>query len=150
MKDEEMSCEELYYAYDLTENQQRKWLIKISRHWLKKSINLKLNKVVIETLDVVEKYIKGQATEEELKKASAAAYAAAYAAYAARSAAYAAYASTTAAYDATAYAAASAASAAYAATVYAVAARSADGYKELLLEVINEMDEFERIIRRKM
>jgi len=140
MKDEEMSCEELYYAYDLTENQQRKWLVKISRYWLEKSIDQEINKVVIETLDVVEKYIKGQATKEDLQNAASSATAAApytYAFPAAAAAITAARAASLSAADASAATVAADSSAAYAV------------YKELLLEVINEMDEFERTIRKK-
>jgi len=142
-KDEEMLLKELYYAYDLTENQNRKWLVKISRHWLEKSIDQELNKIVIETLDVVEKYIKGQATDEELEKASS--FAVTTAAFATSSA------TSTAAFTA-AYAASSASDtyAASSAADVSTAFWAGAAYKKMLLEIINEMDEFERTIRRKI
>jgi len=154
-KDEEMSCQELYESYDLSEKQQRKWLVKISRYWLEKSKDEETNKVVIETLDIVERYIKGQATKEDLQKAAGVAWAAvvvasdpnfAFNSALGQAAAWA----ITYAFDAadTAYAALAFAHAAVWPTDYAYT-YSAAGYKKMLLEIINEMDEFERIIRRK-
>jgi len=146
MKDEDMSLLELYESYDLSEKQQRKWLVKISRYWLHDENDKKANKNVEKILKVVERYIKGQATEKKLKNANDLAYATLYPTY-----------NSARHHSANYYLAALTAKNVSESKTKFEPRRALVGpldasaaYKELLLEVINEMDEFEREIRRKM
>jgi len=139
-KHEEMSLKELYDAYDLSENQQRKWLVKIAKYWMNKSTDQEINKIAKKILDVAERYTKKQATEEELHAAYGTYWSMTYdhagtLAYAARAAF-----SRVAIYtDQIVY---------NSEQPYSFYDRFYNSYRELLLEVINEMDEFEREIRR--
>ena len=95
-------------------------------------------------IEVVERWLRGEATEQECRDASAA-YSATYAAYAAFAATYATYATYVA------YATDSAATAAtYAAAAYAYASgghRPKDYYTDLLLTMIQtELTELERVM----
>jgi len=139
MKDQDMSLKELHEAYDLTEKQQRKFLVKTTRHWLKQSKDEQINKIINKNLEIVEKYIRGEAAKEELLLV---------------------YHEASSSYDLNIAGASRLSECAtldnsdlaFAVSCYCRTNHSycASDYKELLLEVINEMDEFERTIRRKI
>jgi len=151
MNHKKMTLKELYNAYDLSENQNRKWLVKISRYWLEKSKDEEINKIVIKTLEVVERYIKGQSTKEELQKAFFFARHH-YDSYLPRGSYLSDSNSIRVASEEAIYFAAICAvcgAVGYGSFWAYAHAPYAKDYKELLLEVINEMDEFEREIRRK-
>lgn len=138
-KDQDMSSDELYTAYDLSENQLRKFLVKVAKGELENVKDKKSLEILTKGLEVVERYIKGQSTKKELEEARNLAKGIRYRGNE------------------------------FVCVAFAVAAKEiilspeanwrfivkANSWvqfesKKFLLEVINEMDEFEREIRRKI